>query len=504
MPDLKLSLAFAYPNTRTATFDDCREAMLAFDRAHDRLFDHAAGRISARVGTIGLVAARNSVAEHFLASDSDYLLWIDSDMGFDPDSAYRLLQVADPTERPIVGGLCFVSREVAHDGMMGFRTQPLPTIYDWREDESGTPRFLSAPMYPVNALMKVRATGSAMILIHRSVFARMAEHLAELPEGERNNFGQPYDQIRGPNNSLLGEDVSFCVRANALEIPIHVHTGVRTTHFKHRWLSEADHWRAYNPPAAADEVAVIVPVMERPQNAEPFMRSLRASTGLATVYAVADADDDETITAWRSVGAQVLTREVTWPLDNRNADGEIMAKPGTFAEKANLAYGKTSEPWLFLCGDDVRFHAGWLDHAQHVAEMLHADVVGTNDLANQRVLNGEHATHLLVRRSYVDEVGASWDGPGVVAHEGYRHWFVDDEIVTVAKQRGVWQMALGSVVEHLHPLWGKAEQDEVYELGQSSAEQDREHFRARLVEQGLLTPEPDKPKVGAKPKRVKR
>jgi hypothetical protein len=485
--DVKLSLAFAYPNSRTSTFDDCREAMLAFDRAHDRLFDHAAGRISARVGTIGLVAARNSVAEHFLASDSDWLLWIDSDMGFDPDTPYRLLQVADPVERPIVGGLCFVSREVAHDGMMGFRTQPLPTIYDWTEDETGTPRFLSAPMYPVNALIQVRATGSAMVLIHRSVFERMAEHLESLPAEECNNFGQPYDQVRGPNNSLLGEDVSFCVRANALEIPIHVHTGVRTTHFKHRWLSEVDHWRAYNPPPAVDETAVIVPVLRRPQNAGPFMRSLRASTGLATAYAVADADDPETAEAWAAAGAQVIVGDVV-----------------TFARKANLGYAKTREPWLFLCGDDVKFHAGWLDHAQHVAEMLHADVVGTNDLANARVMAGEHATHLLVRRSYVDEVGASWDGPGVVTHEGYRHNFVDDEIVTAAKQRGVWQMSLGSVVEHNHPVFNKAEDDEVYQLGQSSYQEDGELFRLRLVEQGLAKPEPDKPKVGAKPKRAKR
>jgi hypothetical protein len=106
-------------------------------------------------------------------------------------------------------------------------------------------------------------------------------------------------------------------------------------------------------------------------------------------------------------------------------------------------------------------------------------VVGTNDLGNPRVLAGEHATHLLIRRSYVDEQGASWDGPGVVAHEGYRHWYVDDEIVTSAKQRGVWQMALGSVVEHFHPLFGKAEQDDVYRLGQSFAQTDRATFLER-------------------------
>ena len=500
VPDVKVSLAFVYPNTRTATFDDCREQLLAFDRAHDRVFDHASSRISARVGTIGLISARNDVAAAFLASESEWLLWIDSDMGFEPESAYRLLAVADPTERPIVGGLCFVNREVAHDGMMGFRTQPLPTIYDWVEDEHGTPRFLSMPLYPVNSLIRVRATGSAFILIHRSVFERMAAAAVE-----SSRFGAPYDQVRGPDGKLLGEDVSFCVRAGELEIPIHVHTGVRTTHFKHRWLSEVDHWRVFNAPPAAEEVAVIVPVLRRPQNAEPFMRSLRASTGLATVYAVVEPDDQETAKAWEAAGATVI-----WGHDElmSYAEGQTEGVAHTFAEKVNLAYRQTrdstDEPWLFACGDDVTFHPAWLDHAQHVAEVLKAHVVGTNDLANARVLAGEHATHLLIRRSYVDEVGASWDGPGVVCHEGYRHNFVDDEIVTAAKARAVWQMALGSVVEHRHPLFGTAEDDEVYRLGQSSYEQDGKLFRSRLVEQGLARPEPDKPKVGQKPKRGRR
>jgi hypothetical protein len=147
----------------------------------------------------------------------------------------------------------------------------------------------------------------------------------------------------------------------------------------------------------------------------------------------------------------------------------------------NVGYAKTTEPWLLLTGDDVTFHPGWLDHAQYVGDNLEASVVGTNDLGNPRVTAGDHSCHPLIRRAYVDRMGASWDGPGVVAHEGYRHWYVDDEIVTAARQRGVWQMALGSIVEHLHPAWGKAETDSTYKLGQSFAEQDKKLFQERLA-----------------------
>jgi hypothetical protein len=194
------------------------------------------------------------------------------------------------------------------------------------------------------------------------------------------------------------------------------------------------------------------------------MRSLTASTGLANVYPIIERTDTDALAAWDDTGATLVV-----------VDPEVH----TFAAKVNHGLDATHEPWLFLVGSDVVFKPGWLDHAEHAARITGANVVGTNDLGNPRVMRGEHATHLLVRRSYVDEVGASWDGPKVVCHEGYRHWYVDDEVVTAAKQRGTWAMALASHVEHLHPYWGKAATDDVYEQGATSAEEDRKLYQRR-------------------------
>jgi hypothetical protein len=112
--------------------------------------------------------------------------------------------------------------------------------------------------------------------------------------------------------------------------------------------------------------------------------------------------------------------------------------------------------------------------------MYSAKVIGSNDLANPRVMRGEHATHWMIARDYIDEVGASWDGPGVVAHEGYKHWFCDDEIATAARLRGVFQMALAAEIEHLHPITGKRETDEVYQRNDRHATADRMVFERRL------------------------
>jgi hypothetical protein len=413
-----------------------------------------------KCGAGGLDRGRTLTVEQFLRErDAEWLFWVDADMGFAPDTVERLLAVADPVERPIVGALCFALKETTTDGLGGYRTEPRPTILDWRDDGEKA-GFQGRSWYPVNELVKCAGTGSACILIHRSVFERIAAEHGPVW----------YDRIKNPSTGdLISEDLSFCVRAGLAGFPVYVHTGVRTTHQKTLWLGEPDWWAWAQAPPATERTAVIVPVMRRPQNAEPFMRSLRASTGLATVYAISDDDDEVTRDAWAEAGAEVWVQY----------RGQ---QPGTFAQKVNFGRKHINrEPWLFLTGDDVRFRPGWLDHAQATAgDRYH--VIGTNDLANPRVLAGEHATHLLVRRSYVDEVGASWDGPGVVAHEGYGHWFCDDEVVTAAKLRGVWAMALGSRVEHLHPLWGTAPADEVYALGQSHAAADRALFEARLRE----------------------
>ena len=152
-----------------------------------------------------------------------------------------------------------------------------------------------------------------------------------------------------------------------------------------------------------------------------------------------------------------------------------------FPTKLNYGYAHSTADWIQFVGDDVTFHPGWLDHQQWIADSYKAKVVGSADLANPRVMAGEHATHWMVARDYIEESGASWDGPGTFAHEGYKHWFVDDEIVLKAKLEGVFQSALGAVIEHHHPIVG-APSDRVYKKNDQHAERDKIRFRKRVKE----------------------
>ena len=215
-----------------------------------------------------------------------------------------------------------------------------------------------------------------------------------------------------------------------------------------------------------DEVAVIVPVMQRPHNVAPLVDSL-SDCPEARIYFVCDPDDQAEIDAVRAAGLEPL----------------ISDRGHTFAQKVNCAFEQTTEPWVFLCGDDVRFAPDWLKAPRDLADRF--DVIGTSDAADGRgnvsVQSGKHADHMFVRRAYVDRYGASLDGPGVVCHEGYHHFYVDKELVRLARARGVFSPCLDSVVEHLHPGLGKGTPDLLYQSMQSpEAIEDRELFESRL------------------------
>jgi len=383
----------------------------------------------------------------------EWLVFIDGDMGFEPDVVDRLLEVADPEERPIVGGLCFAYQDQGFDQYNGVRGQPRPTIYDWDGND-----YHGRMHYPVNQLVRTAATGTAMLIIHRTVLERVHEKYGwawfdRIPRKKTSVGGGPF-----------GEDISFFIRVNALSIPTYVHTGIRTSHHKEIFVQEEDFWLSFLAPPATTPVDVIVPTVKaRTANVVALNTSLKASTGLARLVLV--LDDEEHREELERLGVDT---------------GDSIIQPGLFPVKVNAGFKATTAPWVQMVGDDCIFHPGWLDHQQHVAGLYGAKVVGSNDLANSRVMRGEHATHWMIDRDYILEEGASWDGPGILCHEGYHHWYTDDEIVAVAKQRDVFQSALGAVIEHLHPITGLVESDEVYEQNDSFADQDLRTFKRRV------------------------
>ena len=186
-----------------------------------------------RCGSGGLIQARNDATTAFLTTDAEWLWWVDTDMGFAPDSVDRLLASANPDTHPIVGGLCFAQLELEPDGKGGFVTEVVPALYQWHEGGDGRNGFVAWRNYPRNTLAQVAATGSAFVLIHRTVFEKIAAKFGE---------GHWYDRMVNPTTGQhLGEDLSFCARARMVGADIWVDTSVQITHRKPRWVAETDY-----------------------------------------------------------------------------------------------------------------------------------------------------------------------------------------------------------------------------------------------------------------------
>ena len=191
-----------------------------------------------------------------------------------------------------------------------------------------------------------------------------------------------------------------------------------------------------------DGLVLLIPVLKRPQNVAPLLESIGQATPQPyRVLFIADPDDCDEQRAIKAAG------------------GEMLIVDGNYAKKINEGVKATDEPLIFLGADDLKFRAGWLEAAKRKIRGT-IGVVGTNDLGNPRVVKGLHATHSLVTREYAER--GTIDDPTKLLHEAYPHEFVDDEFVLTAKKRRAFAHASTSIVEHMHPLWNKAEWDEIY------------------------------------------
>jgi hypothetical protein len=212
-------IGYCRPATVDGHFFDSVINLLLHDKENNQ-------RIAASIGVESgprIARARCDVVKAFLEqTDAEWLNWFDTDMVPTPTYLDELLEVADPVERPIVGALCFA----------GGRTKIVPTIYTIHHDDDGKLHSETILSYPADTLIEVGGTGSACVLIHRSVFEKV---LAMMEPGHP----LPWYQDVIVDGKDWGEDLVFCLRARAAGARVWIHTGVKVGHRKGWTLDEA-------------------------------------------------------------------------------------------------------------------------------------------------------------------------------------------------------------------------------------------------------------------------
>lgn len=170
-----------------------------------------------RSGPMTIPAGRNVLVQQFLATSHDFLWMVDTDMGWATGALNVLMRTAREKAAgsavvPVVGAYTVGEFGGPPDGMGGYDRVHSPVLY--RERENYGLELIKE--YPVDAPVRVDATGAACLLIHRTAVA-----------GWQGWFNTT------PN---MGEDIAFCMRLKKLGVPLYVHTGVKTSHHKSVFL----------------------------------------------------------------------------------------------------------------------------------------------------------------------------------------------------------------------------------------------------------------------------
>lgn len=224
-PSEKVVIGYLSPSMLHAAFHRSVVQLLAHDAGVHKRIISGGGDLHIHAGA-NVSTPRNNMVRAFLEfANADWLFMIDSDMTFPPDTVERLLEHADPVSAPIVGGLCF---------QLDDQRKVQPTIFG--AVDADPPRFGRFLEWP-DGMFRVVATGTGCLLVHKSVFERMRD--VQLPNRDRPGFSDayPWFQETEYEGGPVGEDITFCLRAGMLDIPVHVNAGVQLGHVKDRELN---------------------------------------------------------------------------------------------------------------------------------------------------------------------------------------------------------------------------------------------------------------------------
>ena len=186
------------------------------------------------------------------------------------------------------------------------------------------------------------------------------------------------------------------------------------------------------------DLVILVPSRGRPQNIEDLLFSLQETKTASELIVIVD-DDDETLDQYIELGCKVMMIA---------KQGKGMARPLNFA--ANIF--KDDYRHFAFIGDDHRPRTEYWD--QKLINAL--DEVGTGIAYGDDLLQGENLPTAVAMSGDIVRALEGMVPPGFI------HLYLDNFWMQLGKDLKSFIYLPDVIIEHLHPLAGKAEWDENY------------------------------------------
>lgn len=161
------------------------------------------------------------IDEWYKQNNTDWLLWVDSDIVLTPQVFQMLWDVADKATKPVVTGVYFISKE-NEQSMMA----PFPCLFMDTDDEHN---IAYVHPLPANEVIRVDSAGMGLVLMHRSVVTKLKEKFPDQ---------SVFAEVPGIGVKFISEDIVFFRKLKEAGVPVHAHTGARVKHMKRFALDE--------------------------------------------------------------------------------------------------------------------------------------------------------------------------------------------------------------------------------------------------------------------------
>jgi hypothetical protein len=189
-----------------------------------------------------ITRARNTLTELFLRTGNDYLLFIDSDQGFNADGVVKMIE-----ENVDIIGAAVPMKGINWESVKKAVLQNKEdlsnhtAIYNVNISEAQKEEYKKNP----NSIVEVDYIGTGLMLISRNVFQSLKEHTPSYRSDQHSSSGIQYGEtiydfwrteVDPESNRLLSEDYNFCKMWRSIGGKIYLAPYAKVVHVGTYWF----------------------------------------------------------------------------------------------------------------------------------------------------------------------------------------------------------------------------------------------------------------------------